>query len=356
MAARRRSMRVRPMPVDGPTPAGDMIGRMTDLVVRRLLVDLDAPFPVDWCGGDRFRSAFFGALSMSFPVGEQFFIDSVRSGVDALPDAERDRMKDDVRAFVGQEATHRRLHGLFNAQLESQGLVNGWGPRALKRLARLEGQDPRHAVAITAAYEHLTAIMAEWMLRRPGTLVGADERLRTLWQWHAAEECEHRSVAFDVYRALDGDEAWRLRWFRRITKIFVIDATRQTIRQSRAKRRPVAVADGRRGLALPARSRRCLARTRGTVAGLSAVRLPSVRRRRVAVEALARRPRDRVRAGRRLTAVKPSRAASSRSAAESVRRSSRVPRRSAPGRRPRSCPRDARGRPPSGSRSRRPSG
>ncbi len=99
----------------------------------------------------------------------------------------------------------------------------------MKRLARLDGQDPRHAVAITAAYEHLTAIMAEWMLRRPETLDGAEDRLRTMWQWHAAEECEHRSVVFDVYRALGGDDAWRLRWFRRITKIFVIDATRQTI-------------------------------------------------------------------------------------------------------------------------------
>jgi len=51
---------------------------MTDLVVRRLLIDLETPVARHWNGGDAFRTAFFNALSFSFPAGEQFFIDSVR--------------------------------------------------------------------------------------------------------------------------------------------------------------------------------------------------------------------------------------------------------------------------------------
>src|SRR5436190_3225187 len=58
-------------------------------VVRRLWVDLERPFARRWNGGDAFRSAYFNALSMSFPVGEQFFIDSVRAGAQALPAARR---------------------------------------------------------------------------------------------------------------------------------------------------------------------------------------------------------------------------------------------------------------------------
>ena len=95
---------------------------MTTLTVRRLLVDLDSPFPVRWNGGDAFLSAWFNALSMSFPVGEQFFIDSVRDGVKQLPDAERQRFAAEVAGFIGQEATHRRVHGLFNAHLQRQTL------------------------------------------------------------------------------------------------------------------------------------------------------------------------------------------------------------------------------------------
>jgi predicted metal-dependent hydrolase len=94
---------------------------MTDLVVRRLLVDLTTPFAQRWNGGDAFRSAFFNALSMSFPWGEQYFMDSVRDGFKRLPDAERQRFAAEVQGFVGQEATHRRIHALFNAHLEKQG-------------------------------------------------------------------------------------------------------------------------------------------------------------------------------------------------------------------------------------------
>ena len=57
----------------------------------------------------------------------------------------------------------------------------------------------------------------------------AGPRLVTLWLWHSAEESEHRSTAFDLYKALGGDEAWRLKWFRRITFIFITDAMRQIV-------------------------------------------------------------------------------------------------------------------------------
>jgi len=82
---------------------------MTELVVRKLLVDLTTPFASRWNGGDAFRSAFFSALSMSFPVGEQYFMDSVRNGLKTLPEDQRQRYAKEVQGFVGQEATHRRV-------------------------------------------------------------------------------------------------------------------------------------------------------------------------------------------------------------------------------------------------------
>src|SRR4051812_44603621 len=143
---------------------------MTDLVVRRLLVDMEAPIARHWCAGDAFRTALFNALSMSFPVGEQFFIDAVRGGFKELPPEQQERFRAEVQGFVGQEATHRRLHSLYNAHLEKQGLVNHWGPRAQKRLKLMEGVDIRHWLAITAANEHFTAIFADWMLHNADLL------------------------------------------------------------------------------------------------------------------------------------------------------------------------------------------
>src|SRR6218665_3920837 len=146
---------------------------MSDLVVRRLLIDLATPFPVRWNGGDTFRSAFFNALSMSFPVGEQYFIDSVRSGLKSLPPEARERFAAEVQGFVGQEATHRRIHALFNEHLVRQGLGNEIERRAQRRREANAHLDLRIHLAATAATEHFTALFADWLLRHPEALAGA---------------------------------------------------------------------------------------------------------------------------------------------------------------------------------------
>jgi predicted metal-dependent hydrolase len=203
---------------------------MTDLVVRRLLIDLNTPISSRWNGGDAFRSAFFSALSMSFPVGEQYFMDSVRNGLKRLPEAERERFAPEVQGFVGQEATHRRIHALFNGHLQALGYTNEIEQRALRRLQANAHRDVRVHVAATAATEHFTAIFAYWLLHHPEALAGAEPRLKTLWQWHSAEESEHRNTAFDIYQAISGDHTWRIRIFRYITLTFLSDVARQTVR------------------------------------------------------------------------------------------------------------------------------
>ena len=202
---------------------------MTDLTVRRLLIDLETPIERHWFGGDAFRTALFNALSMSFPIGEQFFIDSVRGGMKVLPPERQADFRDEAQGFIGQEATHRRIHALFNAHLEKQGLVNAWEPRARWRLTFIGKIDPRHHLALTAANEHFTALFAEWMLGHADWLVGTEARLQTMWLWHSAEESEHKSTAFDLYKALDGSELWRMKWMRRVTFFFLTDALRQTV-------------------------------------------------------------------------------------------------------------------------------
>jgi len=203
---------------------------MTDLVVRRLLIDLSTPFDMRWNGQDAFRTAFFNALSMSFPLGEQYFMDSVRNGLKRLPEDQRLHFAKEVQGFVGQEATHRRIHSLFNQQLEMQGFSNEIERRAARRLQAHAHRDVRMHVAATAATEHLTALFADWLLKHPEALAGAEPRLQTLWQWHSAEESEHRSTAFDIYQAISAHHGWRVRVFKFITFLFLTDVLRQTLR------------------------------------------------------------------------------------------------------------------------------
>jgi uncharacterized protein len=209
-------------------PPGDTAA-MNPLTVRRLKIDLDAPVPRHWAG-DAFRTAFFKALSMSFPAGEQLFIDSLRKGLAALPASHRATFADEVQGFIGQEATHRHVHQRFNAQLERLGLTNTWERRIVSRRAQLEALDVRNWVGITAATEHLTAVLAEFLLGRPQVLQGADEHLSALWMWHSAEESEHRCTAFDLYIALGGAHAWRTGLFTVVLRLFLLDLSRQTMR------------------------------------------------------------------------------------------------------------------------------
>ena len=128
---------------------------MTTLTIRKLQVDLSRGFDRHWHGGDAFRSQYYNALSMSFPVGEQSFIDAVREGLALLPDTpEHAALRADVAQFIGQEATHRHVHGLYNEQLEKQGLVNRWQDRATRRIeyGRAQKVGPLHLLGKAAGH------------------------------------------------------------------------------------------------------------------------------------------------------------------------------------------------------------
>jgi predicted metal-dependent hydrolase len=208
----------------------------TSLTVRRLHVDLTKGFARHWNGNDAFNTAFANAMSMSFPVGEQFFIDAVKAGLKNLPaGAENDFLHNDIRKFIGQEATHRHIHIAYNIQLEHQGYCNVWERRAAKRIQKVRHQIKAkygqasflHELAITCAVEHLTAILGDITLSRRGQqgdwFLNAVDPLKILWHWHAAEESEHKCVAFDLYTRLGGTYKWRMYWYRRVLFMFCFD-------------------------------------------------------------------------------------------------------------------------------------
>lgn len=202
-----------------------------DLPVRKLAVDLASGFGRHWHGGDAYRSMYFNALSMSFPVGEQFFIDSVRAGAATLPqDEAHAALHAMVAQFIGQEATHRHLHGLYNRHLDAQGLRNRWQGWAQRRVnwSHRFGLSPLNVVAVTAAYEHLTAVFADTLMRHD-LMAGAEEKMRTLWHWHAAEETEHKAVAFELYRAMGGGALRRIAWYLYVFGMFSLESNAQTL-------------------------------------------------------------------------------------------------------------------------------
>ncbi|MUM19789.1 metal-dependent hydrolase [Mycobacterium sp. CBMA271] len=156
-------------------------------------------------------SHFVAGLSGGFPPGEEGFIRSVRKFSDRITDPE---LKKRVAGFIGQESVHGQEHRRVNEKLVELGYPIAWWDSAkqVRRLVRFENRlPPRAHLAMTAMAEHMTAILAERMLGSEEVqAIPGDPEVWHLLNWHALEELEHKSVAFDVYRAVGGTEATRI--------------------------------------------------------------------------------------------------------------------------------------------------
>lgn len=169
-----------------------------DMQVRKNLdFQLTEKMPRFWFGGDPFKTRVFDALSLTFPDGERYFINSVRLFRDQITDPD---LQQRVKDFIMQEAQHGIAHDSMNQVLINQGMpVEAMiGDMKSRFDSWLKHKSPEVNIAITAASEHLTALMAECFYANKATLAEVDPYVRALFAWHAIEEMEHRDVAFDV--------------------------------------------------------------------------------------------------------------------------------------------------------------
>ena len=200
----------------------------TGIKVRRMDFAFGDGIPEFWFDNNPFLTALLTSLSVSFPAGERYFIDSVRHYQDAITDP---GLKASIRAFIGQEAHHTKEHSAMNAFMERKGYpAAAMEAFVSKRLGWVQKHStPAENLARTVALEHFTAIMAGAFLDHPDVLAKMDPALQKLWAWHAIEEVEHRSVAFDVYRQVVNDDSLRRRTMVKVTFFFILINSRRTL-------------------------------------------------------------------------------------------------------------------------------
>lgn len=178
-----------------------------------------------WLGGDPVATAWHNALSASFPMGEAFFIETVRRFRDAVPVD----LAAQIDAFVKQEAHHTREHVAFNRQVTGAGYdISAMEQRIADSLVQARATHPVAQLLVTVSLEHFTAIFAHAMLARDcRAFAGASPETVNMWAWHAIEEIEHKGVAFDTYmhvtRGLKPAKRWAIRSlvFCRVSRNFV---------------------------------------------------------------------------------------------------------------------------------------
>ncbi|WP_394999130.1 metal-dependent hydrolase, partial [Sphingomonas sp.] len=208
--------------IDGSTPS-DLIITPRDRRFGR-----GEATPRWWHGGNPYASALYNALSATFPLGEAYFVESVRKFRDGAPEP----LASEIRSFTTQEVIHSREHLAFNRRAADAGYdLKPLETRVAERLALTRERAPIVSLAATMALEHFTAILAHELLADPRHLAGADQATADLLRWHATEEIEHKGVAYDTW--LHATKAWpkRKRWEVKakvmllVTRNFIVDRT-----------------------------------------------------------------------------------------------------------------------------------
>ena len=160
--------------------------------------------PDHWAFNDPFCTHFMGTMSTLFPVGERFFVDSVRA---LREHAGENVTAKDISGFIGQEAMHSLEHVSMNHMLEAKGLPALRAEKFTLGLLNLGRRilTKRQQLAVTVALEHFTGIIANRLLTDTDTMNNLADEMRPIWMWHAIEETEHKAVAFDLYKQVPGN-------------------------------------------------------------------------------------------------------------------------------------------------------
>jgi predicted metal-dependent hydrolase len=156
-----------------------------------------AEVPRHWFAQNAVSTHLVNAINLFFPEGEMFFVRAVRHFEKEIDDP---ALRAEIRAFYAQEGRHAHAHERYFDALRAHGYEIDGLVRAVTWLLRGGARathSPTLALSITAALEHYTAVMAELMYVDP-YFKQLDPTMRELLLWHAAEEIEHKAVAFDV--------------------------------------------------------------------------------------------------------------------------------------------------------------
>ncbi|HXA59862.1 MAG TPA: metal-dependent hydrolase [Streptosporangiaceae bacterium] len=196
---------------------GRLVGldeRHPPIKTRRVAFDWEKT-PLHWIPDDPVGTHLINAFHIVLPAGERWFIQCVK---DALPDLTDEKLKEEIKGFIGQEMVHARSHqGVLDQLLEKNGIdtrkitdqMNKGNDDRPGERAKMSARKARwmlkFELGAVASIEHYTAVFGQWIMDAKALDEdGADPTMLDLLRWHGAEEVEHRSVVFDVYQAMGG--------------------------------------------------------------------------------------------------------------------------------------------------------
>lgn len=138
---------------------------------------------------------FFNSISLLFPNGERWFMNSIRTYESQLTE----ELLEEAKVFYKEEGRHSREHMKLNALLKANGYDTAKLEAQTQQKLEALGTDPEMALMITVALEILTANGAD-LLKVFEPVIFDDSSISDMWRWHMKEEAGHghRTIAHKV--------------------------------------------------------------------------------------------------------------------------------------------------------------
>ncbi|KYQ81085.1 metal-dependent hydrolase [Acinetobacter sp. NRRL B-65365] len=186
------------------------------IVARKILFDFKNT-PRHWVHGDPFATHIINVLNVAITPIEHWFC---RLANKTLPYVTDPNLIADLKGFIAQEAAHANAHKGSDIYFKSHDIDTAdfkkfvdWVFKNVlsdspfgtnKFLKSHERLWLAYRMGMIAVWEHYFCSFGTWVLDAKG-LEGSDPVMLDIIRWHGAEEVEHRTVAYDAYRALAGD-------------------------------------------------------------------------------------------------------------------------------------------------------
>lgn len=170
---------------------------MKQIQVRRVNFEFPTQIERYWFGKSAFKTHLFNSFTLGVPDIEKYLIRNVKKRINDIDNAQ---LKQEAQAFISQEGQHSLQHSKFWDNLRFLGYKFDTYLVWLRAILfnNLERRlSTNFNLAISAGIEHLTTLMAEYTLDAD-LFAEAEPELRELFEWHAVEEIEHKTVLYDV--------------------------------------------------------------------------------------------------------------------------------------------------------------
>ncbi len=185
---------------------------MADITVRRLTFEFPEDLPALADASDVRGSCELAGFSFTMPYLEPYLIRSMSVAVKQVTDPV---IAQDIRNFSAQEGNHFRNHARVNNVMRSN-----LRPETALEINQIEAdmeadyqrftktKSLKFNLAYAEGFEAMTSAMAFSFFHRGFDCF--EERWARLFEWHLAEEVEHRTVTFNAYDHLYGQYLYRL--------------------------------------------------------------------------------------------------------------------------------------------------